>query len=103
VQAQQPRRTLEGAEQDRDAPVLPQVRHRLDPAPHQVDVGDGERVENRKALEPFGREVHETVVGAGRRGDEEDPLLPDELGVVLVELGKDLAHGTSSFSEVEEA
>src|SRR3546814_1491462 len=85
------RRPLEGAEHDRDAPVLAGVSDGLGPAAGEVEVGDGAGPEDPERVVPLRRHVHVPAL-EGRRRHEEHVLGTVPLGELVVECVHDLAH-----------
>src|ERR671935_147219 len=85
-------RTFKGTEHEDDAPVLLQMRHRLDAAAHQVQVGHRARIEDAERVEPFGREIEMSIQPRRGGGHEEHMLRPDERGVALVNACVHLTH-----------
>jgi hypothetical protein len=61
-------------------------------AAHQIQVGNPPRTQDREGVEPLGREIHPTRIGARRGGDEEHVLLPDPLAEALIDRVEDLGH-----------
>src|SRR5438067_5120463 len=61
VQPQDARRTVKGTEHEDDAPVLLQMRRRLDATARQVQVGHRARIEDAECVEPFGREIEMSI------------------------------------------
>jgi hypothetical protein len=57
VEANHPRRIVEGAEHQRDAAVRFEVRYRLHAATRQVEPGDAVRTQDPEGVEPAGRDV----------------------------------------------
>ena len=93
VQPEDPRRPLEGAQHDHDAPVLAQVGDRLRAAADHVEVGDGALVEHPQGVDrPLRRDVHVTLAVERRRADEEQRLALDPAAQVIVDAVEDLAH-----------
>src|SRR5581483_79297 len=92
IEADDLRRSLERAEEKRDAAVLPQVRDRLDAAAGQVEVGDRPRSEDAEAVEALRRDVHVPVAARGRGPDEEHPLREQERPQGVVDRFVRLSH-----------
>jgi hypothetical protein len=73
------RRALEGAPHEGDPAVLPEMGDRLRVAAGEVQVGDGEFVEDgERAREALGGEVDRAVPGQGCGRGEEEGLRLDE-------------------------
>jgi hypothetical protein len=92
VQAQDPRRPLEGAQHHADAAVLAQVRDRLSAASDQIEVGDRVRIEHLQALDRALRREVDVAAGLRRGGDEEHLLAADPPRQLVVDLSEHLAH-----------
>ena len=65
----------------------------LDPAAHEVEVGDRQRIEDREARQSLGRDVHHPLPVERRRADEEQMLGTDEGLVPRVERLEYCTHG----------
>ena len=93
VQAHDPRRPLEGAQHDDDAPVVAQVRDGLRAAADEVEVGDRVLVEDPQRLDrALGRDVDVAAVAARRGGHEEHALARDPRRQPRVDRIEDLGH-----------
>jgi hypothetical protein len=94
VQAQDPRRAIEGAQHHDDAPVLADVGDRLRARADDVEVGDRVVVEHaQRADRPLRRDVDVTVAGERRGSDEEQRLARDPRALDVRDALVDLAHG----------
>lgn len=96
VEANDPRWPLESAEQDHDAPVLPEMRDRFGTAANEVEVGDLPRVEDPEpAKVSLGRDVD--MAGPRERcgADEEEALGLDPGGELVADLGEYLGYGAN--------
>ena len=92
VEANDLRRSLEGTEEERDPPVVAQVRDGLDAAAGEVEVGDRGRIENAERVESLGRDVDVPVAASGSGADEEDMLGTQERRHALVDAVVGLSH-----------
>ena len=91
MEADDPRRPVEGAEHDHDAAVLARVRDRLGAAADEVEIRDLARSEDSEPAQiALRRHVHVAVGGERRRRDEEEMLLLDPGRELLVDLVEDL-------------
>src|SRR5580698_9382252 len=79
AQPQDPRRSLERTEHDRQSAVLAEMGHRFDAAAREIDVGDRLRSQHPQAVEPFSRNVDVASRRKQRSGDKEHLLLPDKV------------------------
>jgi hypothetical protein len=94
VQPDDLRRSLECTEQQRDPSILAQVRHRLDPAAGQIQVGDGVEIDDSERVEALRRKV-DVARGVERcGGDEEHPLRFQKAAQRIVDLVVRLPHGS---------
>ena len=105
VQPHDPRRTLERAEHDDDAAVLARVRDRLCAAADEVEISNLVRPEDSEPAQvALWRHVDVAVLGERRRGDEEEMLLLDPAGELVVDLRMDLPHdGSVAFGHAHAA
>src|SRR5947209_7742557 len=76
MNAKNPRRPLEGTEHEDDAAIVPQMRDGLDAAAGEIEIGNGQWIDDVQRVEPLGRAVHMPTV-ARSCGCEEEMLALD--------------------------
>ena len=99
VESQDEGLLIETTEHESNAAVIAQVRRGFVAAAGQVQVGDRVLVENPKAVEAFGGDIH-AAAGTGCGGDKKHLLLNNEIPRLLGNAVEKTRHGTSLGQDI---